>query len=80
MTKFLPLILLLALGPAPSRIETRVLNAIQDMLRQGTAISFSGRSSAGAATVDGHCRIRVQPADVSAQIDDAAGYMTVEGL
>ena len=46
----------------------------------GTAISFSGRSSAGAATVDGHCRIRVQPADVSAQIDDATGYMTVEGL
>ena len=42
MTNSLPLILLLALGPAaPSQTETRVLNAIQDMLRQGTAVSFS---------------------------------------
>ena len=41
MMKSLPLILLLALGPAPSQIETRVLTSIQDMLRQGTGISFS---------------------------------------
>ena len=41
MMKTLPLILLLTLGPAPSQIEIRVLNAIQGMLRQGTAISFS---------------------------------------
>ncbi len=41
MMKSLPLILLLALGPAPSEIETRVLNAIQDMFRQGTGVSFS---------------------------------------
>lgn len=41
MMKTLPLILLLTLGPAPSQIESRVLNAIQAMLRQGTAISFS---------------------------------------
>ena len=41
MMKTLPLILLLTLGPAPSQIESRVLNAIQGMLRQGTAISFS---------------------------------------
>ena len=41
MMKSLPLILLLTLGPAPSQVETRVLNAIQEMLRQGTAVSFS---------------------------------------
>jgi len=41
MMKSLPLILLLVLGPAPSQVEIRVLNAIQGMLRQGTAVSFS---------------------------------------